>query len=136
MLPDHDPTRVLTADFEWTLNSPPEALWRYVSNTDRFNQAAGIPPVTYEMTVDEQGRSHKFGQFRMAGMTMRWEEHPFEWVEGHRFSVLREFPAGPFVWFLSRVELVARVEGGTLLKHHVTIEPRGIAGRMIVKRHH
>ena len=130
-LPVHDPKKVLIANFEWDLKSSPESLWRYVSDTDRFNQAAGIPPVTYDMVRDEAGRTRKFGQFRMAGMAIRWEEHPFEWIEGRRFSVLREFAAGPFVWFLSTVELTTLPEGGTRLVHHVKILPRGIAGRLL-----
>lgn len=130
-LPPHDATRVLAADFEWTLDSSPAELWPYVSNTDRLNRAAGIPPVTYEITRDAEGRSRKFGHFRMGGMNVRWEEHPFEWIEGHRFSILREFPAGPFVWFLSTVELVELANGGTQLKHQVRILPRGLAGRLL-----
>jgi len=130
-LPDHDASRVLAADFEWSLTASPAELWPYVSNTDRLNRAAGIPAVAYEMVRDDEGRPHKFGQFRMGGMNVRWEEHPCEWIEGRRFSILREFPAGPFVWFLSTVELVERPDGGTLLKHQVRILPRGIAGRLL-----
>jgi len=130
-LPEHDPAKLLVANFEWLLESSPEALWPYISNTDRFNQAAGIPAVTYEMVRDEQEQTRKYGTFRMAGMNIRWEEHPFEWVEGRRFSILREFPAGPFVWFLSTIEFAERPEGGTLLKHHVKILPRGMTGRLL-----
>lgn len=130
-LPDHDAAKVLVATFEWELASAPADLWPYVSNTDRFNQAAGIPPVAYEIVREDNGKVRKFGQFRMAGMTIRWEEHPFEWVEGHRFSILREFATGPFVWFLSTVEMQDRPEGGTHLKHHVKILPRSLAGRML-----
>jgi serine/threonine protein kinase len=130
-LPVHDAAKVLVATFEWELAAAPAELWQYVSDTDRFNQAAGIPPVAYEMVREEGGRFRKFGQFRMGGMTIKWEEHPFEWVEGRQFSILREFAAGPFVWFLSTVELEDRPEGGTYLKHHVKILPRGLAGRML-----
>lgn len=132
-LPAHDAAKVLVANFEWDLVSSPSELWPYVSNTDRFNQAAGIPPVSYEMVRGENGHLKKFGKFRMGGMTIKWEEHPFEWVEGRRFSILREFAAGPFVWFLSTVELEDRPEGGTHLRHHVKILPRGIAGRMLAR---
>ena len=132
-LPEHDASQVLTANFEWSLESTPQELWPLVSNTDRFNQAAGIPPVKYEIIRDDHGQPRKFGHFRMAGMAIKWEEHPFEWIEGRRFSILREFPAGPFVWFLSTVELIDRPEGGTLLRHHVKILPRGIVGRLLAQ---
>lgn len=130
-LPPHDATKVIENVFEWDLESSPQELWQYVSNTDRFNQAAGIPPVEYETVRNDAGQLQKFGQFRMAGMNIKWEEHPFEWIEGHRFSILREFSSGPFVWFLSTVELEARPDGGTHLRHHVRILPNRLAGRML-----
>ena len=133
VLPLHNTTGVVKADFEWKLSSSPKALWPFVSNTERFNQAAGFQPVTYETHTDRDGRIRKFGQFRLAGISLRWEEHPFEWIEGQRFSILREFPSGPFVWFMSIVELVPNPDGGTLLKHQVKIEPRGIVGRVLAK---
>ena len=132
-LPPHDLSKLYTAEFEWELESTAEALWPFVSNTDRFNQAAGLPAVTYESTTDPDGRAHKFGQFRLAGLTVKWEEHPFEWIEGQRFSVLREFPAGPFVWFMSTVELAPMPSGKTRLKHLVKIQPRGMIGRMLAQ---
>ena len=129
-LPQHDAAKVQATTFEWELEAAPHELWPYVSNTDRFNQAAGIPPVKYEM-IRADGQLQKFGEFRMAGVTIKWHEHPFEWIEGRRFSVLREFSAGPFTWFLSTVELDERPGGGTRLKHHVKILPSGLAGRML-----
>ena len=134
VVPDHNTAKIVSVDFEWKLVSSPASIWPYVSNTDRFNKAAGLNPVNYEMVTEPDGRIRKFAQFKLAGMTIRWEEHPFEWVEGLRFSILREFSTGPFVWFVSDVELVPRSDGGTTLKQHVKIQPRGFVGRMIAKR--
>ena len=133
VLPAHEAAKLFQADYEWELESNSAALWPLVSNTDRFNQAAGLPPITYESMTDPDGRIRKFGQFRLAGMAVKWEEHPFEWIEGQRFSVLREFPAGPFVWFMSTVELIPLPSGKTQLKHHVKIQPRGIVGQMLAR---
>ncbi len=131
VLPAHDTRNLVTAKFQWSLASSPAALWHVVGNTDRFNQAAGFQPVAYETRSEPDGRLRKFGQFKLAGIAVRWEEHPFEWVEGQRFSVLREFPTGPFVWFMSTVELIPRSDGGTDLKHEVKIEPRNLVGRIL-----
>ena len=133
VLPKHDPASLFQADFDWMLASSPASLWPLVSNTDRFNRAADLPPITYETITESDGRIRKFGQFRLAGMKVRWEEHPFEWIEGQRFSVLREFPAGPFKWFMSTVELEPHPDGGTHLKHHVKIEPRNVVGKMLAQ---
>jgi len=133
LLPPHDTDAIVHGVYEFELASSAEALWPYVSNTDRFNQAAGLQPVTYETQVAPDGRLRKFGQFKLAGVSIRWEEHPFEWVEGQKFSVLREFPTGPFVWFMNTVELTARPDGTTHLKHEAKIQPRGWLGRVFAK---
>src|SRR5262249_11902438 len=73
----------------------------------------------------------RFGTIRKAGLTMGWEEHPFEWVEARRMGVLREFRDGPFRWFVSVVELAPRGDGGTTLSHQIKLEPRGLLGRTV-----
>jgi serine/threonine protein kinase len=122
---------LVEALWEWDLAAPPEQLWPLVSNTERINCAVGVPAVEYTTERDAHGALRKFGTFRMGWAEMKWEEHPFEWVEGRRLGVLREFRKGPFHWFLSIVELVSRAGGGTRLKHTVRIAPRGILGRLL-----
>jgi serine/threonine protein kinase/class 3 adenylate cyclase len=130
-LPGHDPGQVFEEVFQWDLQGSASDLWPHVSNTERINSAVGVPSVKYATKRDDQGRLRKFGEFRMAGLQIGWEEHPFEWVEGQRLGILREFHQGPFVWFLSIVELIPRVEGGTRLRHTVRILPRGLMGRLV-----
>jgi serine/threonine protein kinase/class 3 adenylate cyclase len=136
-LPDCPPERVLRYDWTWDLEAPPGQLWPYVSNTDRLNRAVGIPPV--EFTAEESGPAEsglrpgvrRFGRFRVAGFTNAWQEHPFEWIEGRRLAVLREYSAGVFKWLATMTELKPRPGGGTTLAHSVRIEPRGWAGRLV-----
>lgn len=132
-LPEHDPRQVLGGDFTWELAATPDQLWPYVSNTDRLNRAIGLPPVEYRVEQDPKLGARRFGTIRLAGMAMTWEEHPFEWVEGRRMSVLREFNGGPFKWFVSTVELERLPKGGTRLNHCVKILPRNTIGRMIAR---
>lgn len=130
-LPAHDPRTLYRADFTWELASAPERLWPFVSNTERLNRAVGLPSVKYHTERDPDRGVRKFGSFRLAGMTIRWEEHPFEWIEGQRMGILREFSQGPFEWFLSIVEVEPRPGGGTRLKHSVRIAPRNWLGRAV-----
>ena len=118
-------------DFRWKLKSSSEDLWPLVSNTERLNKAIGMQSVEYRTEKDETGAVRKFGSFRLAGMSIAWEEHPFEWVEGSRMGILREFESGPFVWFMSSVELIPSSGGGTELIHRVKIQPRNTIGRVI-----
>ncbi len=128
-LPEGDPARVLCYDFEWHLASSPGELWPYVSNTERLNRAIHLPAVDWTISPDDAGRVWRQGLLRKLGLEIVWKEHPFEWVEGRRFGVLREFESGPFRWFVSIVELVPTVGGGTTLSHRLRVEPFGILGR-------
>jgi serine/threonine protein kinase/class 3 adenylate cyclase len=130
-LPDCDPARVLHYDWTWALEASPARLWPYVSDTDRLNRAVGLPAVQFS-TRDEAGRGvRRLGKFKKAGVTAVWQEHPFEWIEARRMGVLREYQQGPFKWMVSTVELEPRTGGGTLLTHHVRIEPSGLLGRTV-----
>jgi serine/threonine protein kinase len=88
---------VYATEMVWEFASPPEKLWPLVSNTERLNRAIGLPPVDYQTQRDEAGLLRRYATVKLAGMSMRWEEHPFEWIQGRRMSVLREFASGPFL---------------------------------------
>lgn len=133
VMPPHDAARVVSGQMTWNLNATPEALWPYVANTERLNRAIGLPPVSYRSERDPRGALRRFGTIRLAGFSMTWEEHPFEWIEGRRMSVLREFESGPFGWFVSTVELERQDAGGTKLTHTVRILPRNLLGGFIAK---
>jgi serine/threonine protein kinase/class 3 adenylate cyclase len=117
--------------FTWNLDSSPSQLWPYVSNTERLNRALGLPSVTYRTEDDPKLGLRRFGTFKLGTLTVSWEEHPFEWVEGLRMGVLREFDTGPFKWFMSIVQVKPRPDGGSILEHQIRIEPRNLMGRML-----
>lgn len=119
------------AEWQWDLDGSHEELWPLVSNTERVNASVGLPPVEYETRRDEQGQKHRFGSFKLGWTKLSWEEHPFEWIEGRRLSILREFENGPFRWFVSQVELAPKPQGGCQLSHRVKIAPRGWIGWLL-----
>lgn len=125
--------QMLEWEFRWDLKSSPKQLWPHVSNTDRFNQAMGLPPATFRTETDPVTGVRRFGEAAIGAVKLRWEEHPFEWIEGRRFGVLREFSQGPFLWFISTVELSQKASGGTVVKHGVRIQPRGFVGKVVSK---
>jgi serine/threonine protein kinase/class 3 adenylate cyclase len=126
------PERVVTIEFEWDLLASPAALWPYVSNTDRLNRAVGLPPADFERTTGEDGVETR-AQNRVAGVDLRWREHPFEWIESKRWAVLRVFEQGVIYWFTVELELVPKPDGGTRLHYRMTFEPRHVFGRWIVQ---
>ncbi|MGL5097986.1 MAG: protein kinase domain-containing protein, partial [Planctomycetia bacterium] len=129
-LPDEDPRGVLKYDFRWPLASSPAALWPLVSDTERLNRAIGLPAVKYTNRSDEEGVVHRMAEAKTSALTLRWEEHPFEWIEGRQLGVLRRFESGPWQWFVSKVELAPRPEGGTEVRHSIRVKPHGLFGRL------
>ena len=132
-LPPADARDVMSFDFVWELRNSPDKLWPHVSNTERLNRAIRLPAVDYTTTANEQGGSHRFGRFRKLGMMIGWQEHPFEWIEGRRMGVLREYNEGPIKWFTSVVELTPRSGGGTTLSHRIQMVPANLIGRAAAK---
>ena len=109
-------------EFSLDLKSSAEELWPYVSDTERMNQVVGLPPVQVEH-VRSEGSSKTFLSNKVLGIAMRWQEYPFEWVEGRRWSVLRVFEQGLTRWYRVRMELHALPAGGTRLSYSMEFEP-------------
>lgn len=133
-LPPYDPANLYAVEWTWDLRAPPARLWPFVSNSQRINRAVGVPPVEYETKGDADSGFSLNGRFRMGGFRIEWLEHPFEWIEGRRMAILREFHRGPFQWFLSVVELEPGPNGGTRLRHSVKIAPKNWLGRLVAAR--
>ncbi len=132
-VPTPNAAGILRYQFQWKLRSSAESLWPYLSNTDRVNQAVGLPAVKYKTFQDPKLGMRRIATVRAMGMTMEWEEHPFEWIEGRRLSVLRQFPSGPFHWFTNVVELNPQSDGGTLVVQTLEMIPRNFMGKVFAK---
>lgn len=132
-IPAGDPAKVIAFDFEWNLEGSCADLWPHVGNTERLNRAIGLPHAKFSAEVQEDGRVRRWAKVRVAGQELAWQEHPYEWIEGRRMGVLREFTSGPFKWFTSSVELEPLHGGGTKLSHRLRIEPRNLLGRTVAR---
>jgi serine/threonine protein kinase/class 3 adenylate cyclase len=129
ILPACDPKRIVEFNWTWQLEASPAQLWPHVSNTERLNRAVGLQAPDFTTQKEPRAVVKRMARVRSAGMDITWQEHPFEWIEGQRFGVLREFSKGPFRWYTSVVELQPRMSGGTSLTHRLKIEPKGLLGR-------
>ena len=82
--------------WSWTFDLPPAELWPVLADTNRFNEAMGLPPYALEETPQPNGTVLRRGRGKAAGFTLEWEEKPYEWIAGRHFHVSREFSKGPF----------------------------------------
>ena len=80
----------------WTFDLPLSVLWPVLVDTNRFNEAMGLPPYLLEETPQPNGTVLRRGRGKAAGFTLEWEEKPYEWVLGRHFNVSRGFSKGPF----------------------------------------
>ncbi len=128
---DHGGDKVWEKTVTWEMKSDPADLWPLVSNTERLNEAIGLPAVEYRTEHDPVIGTRRFGSFTVSGMKVCWEEHPFEWIEGRRMGVLREFSSGPLKWYMSVVTLEPIAGGGTKLSHQLRVESRNLLGRVM-----
>ena len=122
---------VLEFQFECELRAAPAAVWPYVANTDRVNHALGLPAVRYTTRPDPTRGVERTAVTRIAGQQLVWRENPYEWIEGRRMSVLREFSQGPFAWFVNVVELQPLADGGTRLVQTLKATPKHWFGRLL-----
>ena len=66
-------------------------LWPVLADTNRFNEAMGLPPYALEETPQPNGTVLRRGKGKAAGFTLEWEEKPYEWIHGRHFRQAREF---------------------------------------------
>ncbi len=108
---------------------PPETVWAIVSNTDMMNQKLGLAPTENSFRPTTYGGSQLSVETKSAGMTLAYEEFPFEWLAPHSLSVERIFSKGPlkYLKFGIRLEAIERLQGPST---RVTFEMNFVPGLM------
>ena len=111
--------------FAWKIpiDAPPDKLWRYIADTNRINQYAGLPEFTFRYLPEEDGGSRQIGETRYMGWRLHWDEHPFEWIEGRYYEIVRTYHNGPIREFHTAVTLHPN-NGGSLVEQTIECEPR------------
>jgi class 3 adenylate cyclase len=94
MKPMRRPLRSRT--WTWHFDLPPAELWPVLADTNRFNEAMGLPPYVLVETPQPNGTVLRRGSGKAAGFTLEWEEKPYEWIHGRHFRQARLFSKGPF----------------------------------------
>ena len=115
--------------WEYDLRATPEQLWPFVADTNRFNYDAGVPAVQLPQLAGTrlENAQRKLKMF-VLGLTLEWEEQPFEWLKPYRFGVVRSYTKGPVAQVRVLAELKPRPEGGTRLVYQVWALPKSALG--------
>ncbi|MCB1461062.1 MAG: hypothetical protein KDJ90_01225, partial [Nitratireductor sp.] len=128
---------VLRREIEWYYDLTPEALWPVLSHTAKVNEAAGFPTYRLTETPRADGTVDRRGSVKIAGISVEWEECPFEWVNNREFHQKRLFTSGP----VRSGDIDFHLEetgGGTKVRVVLTVDSANvigvIAGRVLMNR--
>ncbi len=121
------------ATWTWHFDLPPERLWPVLADTNRFNEAMGLPPYQLEETPQPNGTVLRRGKGKAAGFILEWEEKPYEWVHGRRFRQARVFTKGPFRRFGPVFDIESEGQGSKV-SYALEWEPLTLTGRLFGRK--
>jgi len=114
------------------LLSDRHSLWCAVGDTERLNRAIGLGPL--QVTPKSDAGAARFSvRTTSAGLSLEYEERPFEWVENEHFSVLRVLPRGVMKSLETAFALASLPDGGTRVTVRITLVPRSRLFRPILR---
>lgn len=119
-----------TQEWVWHLPVPPEILWPLLSDTARFNEAAGTPRYTVTESPNADGSVRRLAQAEYKGIRVSWDEEPYEWIAGQCFQQHRQFRSGPLHYLAVRFVL-APENGGSRITYRLAAAPRGLLGQLL-----
>ena len=114
--------------WEYDLQSTPQALWPFVSDTNRFNRDTGLPPMKLLGIENKVKRV----RFKTPIINIEWYEEPFEWTYPHRFGVLRRYRNGPLLEMRVDCRLERLETSGTRLIYEVWATSRNLLGDLAI----
>lgn len=121
-----------TYRWNWVFQATPERVWPFVSDTQRFNEATGVPTAEVTETPDPDGGSRRTLRIRRFGLSILWDEYPFEWIQPQFFGVLRVYLTGPVAWMRVNAELEPLPDGTTRLTYEIQIHPSNLLGYIAI----
>lgn len=118
---------IIKFPWKWQLKSSPEALWPFVADTQRFNQATKFSVVEFAETPLEIGGSRLMARTSKLGFNVAYEDQPFEWVKEQEFTNVRLFSQGPLTRTFARLSLTPNA-AGTVLNYTIDVTPANVVG--------
>ncbi len=100
------------------LNHSTSDLWSYLADTDMMNLKTGVPPVAYDFKPDPMGGSFMHGTIKAFGMTIEYDEFPYEWLVNDYYIVERFYSKGP----LKYMAVYAAIRDQDSQSSRITIE--------------
>lgn len=123
----------VSSRYEFEFAHPVERLWSIVSDTPRWNEAAGVPKYTAREETQADGSVKVFGQLTMFGRVIEWEELPVTWIQNRWFEQVRRFRNGPLETMAARVQVAGRGDA-SVCSYDLEVVPKNLLGTLIARR--
>lgn len=134
------PYEIQNRRWSWQLDAPPAPLWRLLGDTQRFNEAAGLPKQVIREERQPDGRLAFFASAKKGPFVLEWQEIPANWVSNAWFEHCRRFTKGPLKLLCARLFLTPQAEGdddsgdgGTLLTVELEAQAANLLGAFLLK---
>lgn len=114
----------------WQLAASPAELWPLLSDTARFNEAAGTPRYEVEEIAQPDGSVLRQAAASYKGIAVRWIDPPYEWVAEKWFRQMRVFQTGPLLYLGVEMHLEP-ANTGSQVSYTMRAAPRGLLGRLL-----
>lgn len=112
---------------ELSLAAPRPAVWALITDTERLNRLAGMPPVEFEpVSGDDEGAARFLARQHFFGLELVYEERPFEWSWEERFSIARPMRRGPLEQLELSFDLADGSPGNTQVRITLSLYPRSL----------
>ncbi|WP_300303016.1 adenylate/guanylate cyclase domain-containing protein [Ferrovibrio sp.] len=115
----------------WDVPASPAAIWPYLSDTARLNEAAGTPRYAVEEIAQPDGSVIRRASASFKGIAVEWDDPPYEWVAEREFRQKRVFRRGPLEYLAPALKLEAIADGGSRITYRLSGAPRGLVGHLL-----
>jgi len=124
---------LISKSYQFEFDHPVGKLWAVVSDTPRWGEASGFPRYQVNEQLLDDGRVKVFGSIEIAGMTIKWEEPPVNWIAERWFEQQRLFIKGPMISMTTITNLEDRGTSSAL-DLELIFETRNLVGTFLAKR--
>lgn len=115
-------------DWQWHLQSSPQAIWPFAADTNRFNRDTGQP----EVELLDNVKGIKKLRMKLPILKVEWEEEPFEWTYPYSFGVLRRYARAPIDEMRVQVNFDPQPDGGTCLRYQTWISTSNVLAQLAI----
>ncbi len=118
----------------WEFDRPVADIWPLVSDTARFNEAAGLPKHDIIETPQPDGSVLYEAETRVGPFAVAWREAPVNWIAERWFEHCRHFTKGPIRCLCATLKIAPAADGvGCRVDYTVDVEAANLLGELALR---